>query len=225
MSAIFESRGSDLPYIEIIWRGRVEQDYAPVCPADVRWNLLFTRYQDRVRVTAEGATSQYVPKTQFEGAEFLVIKFKLGVFMPYLPAGTLLNGDALLPDASRQRFWLDSFAWGLPDFDNVETFVERLVREEVLISDPVVSAALQDERTALSSRTLRRRFLRATGLTPTTIAQIERAQQASALLEQGVPILDTVFELGYADQPHLTRSLRRFTGQTPAQILRLGQTA
>jgi hypothetical protein len=27
----------------------------------------------------------------------------------------------------------------------------------------------------------------------------------------------------YADQPHLTRSLKRFAGQTPAQIVRPGQ--
>lgn len=66
---------------------------------------------------------------------------------------------------------------------------------------------------------MRHRFLRATGLTQGTILQIERAKRASALLEQGVPILDTVYEAGYFDQPHLTRSLRRFVGKTPAQQL------
>jgi hypothetical protein len=33
-------------------------------------------------------------------------------------------------------------------------------------------------------------------------------------------ILDTVDLAGYADQPHLTGSLKRYMGQTPAQILR-----
>jgi AraC-like DNA-binding protein len=221
MSAIFESRLSDSPYIEIIWRGRVEQDYSPVCPADVRWNLLFTRYHDQVRVSAEGATSQFVPKNQFEGAEFLVIKFKLGVYMPFLPAGDLLNGDAVLPDASGQKFWLNGAAWEFPDFDNVEAFVDRMVREGDLAVEPVVKAALQHHPTDVSSRTVRRRFLYTTGLTPTTIQQIERAKQAAALLQQGVPILDAVYEAGYADQPHMTRSLRRFMGQTPAQIARM----
>jgi methylphosphotriester-DNA--protein-cysteine methyltransferase len=37
-------------------------------------------------------------------------------------------------------------------------------------------------------------------------------------LEQGMPIRDTVFEAGYFDQPHLTRALKHFIGQTPAQI-------
>lgn len=221
MSAYYESRLSDSPYVEIIWRGHAEQDHAPVCPADVRWNLLFMQRGSRVRVSAEGATSQFVPKTQPEGLQFLVIKFRLGVFMPYLPAGALLNGDEVLPEAGGSRsFWLNGFSWQLPDFENVEAFVDRLVRHEILVTDPVVQAALHQQPLHVAERTVRRRFLQATGLTPQTIAQIERAQKAAALLGQGVSILDTVYTAGYADQPHLTRSLRRFFGQTPAQIAR-----
>jgi hypothetical protein len=222
LSAIFEGRLSDSPYIEIIWRGRVEQDYAPVCPADTHWNLLFTRENGRVRVTAEGATTQFVPKTQSEGMEFLVIKFKLGVFMPGVPVSSLLNGDAALPDAAGHAFWLNSAAWELPDFDNAEVFVERLARQGALVKDPVVNAVLHEQPQEFSSRTVRRRFLQATGLTPKLIQQIKRAQQAAALLEKGMPILDVVHDTGYADQPHLTRSLRRFYGQTPARIAQPG---
>jgi AraC-like DNA-binding protein len=68
---------------------------------------------------------------------------------------------------------------------------------------------------------VRHRFLRATGVSQNHIYQIERAQRAAALLQQGVSILDTVYELGYYDQPHLTRSLRQWVGYTPAQLLRL----
>lgn len=218
MSAIFEGRRSDSPYIEMIWRGQVEQDYAPVCPADVRWNLLFTKRGHQVQVSAEGATTQFVPKNLSEGPEFLVIKFRLGVYMPHLPAGKLVNGEMLLPQAAGRSFWLQGFAWALPDFDNAEVFVNRLMREGVLAQDPIVHTALHAPMPAVSSRTVRRRFQLATGLTPGLIAQIERAQQAAALLGQGVPILDVVEQAGYADQPHLTRSLRRFIGQTPAQI-------
>jgi methylphosphotriester-DNA--protein-cysteine methyltransferase len=52
---------------------------------------------------------------------------------------------------------------------------------------------------------------------------MERAQRASARLQQGGSILDTVFELGYYDQPHLTRALKRWIGHTPAQIQRPGE--
>jgi AraC-like DNA-binding protein len=33
-----------------------------------------------------------------------------------------------------------------------------------------------------------------------------------------VSALDVARQAGYADQPHLTRSLKRFVGQTPSQI-------
>jgi methylphosphotriester-DNA--protein-cysteine methyltransferase len=56
-------------------------------------------------------------------------------------------------------------------------------------------------------------------LTQLHIYQAERARRAEALLRQGVSILDTVFEAGYYDQPHLTRSLKQFIGHTPGQIV------
>jgi hypothetical protein len=220
MSAVFEGRPSTSPYIEMIWRGHVEQDYSPVCPADARWNLLFAKSRGQIRVSVEGATSQFVPKNQFEGNEFLVIKFKLGVFMPYLPPGQLLNRDASLPDASSRSFWLNGLVWQVPDFENAETFVDRLVRKGLLVQEGMVNTVLQNQPLDVSLRTVRRRFLFTIGLTPTTIQQIERAQRAVDLLTRGVPILDTVYQLGYADQPHMTRSLKRFIGQTPAQIAR-----
>jgi len=42
-------------------------------------------------------------------------------------------------------------------------------------------------------------------------------------LKQGISILDVAHKAGYYDQAHLTRSLQRFIGQTPAQILRAEQ--
>jgi AraC-like DNA-binding protein len=38
------------------------------------------------------------------------------------------------------------------------------------------------------------------------------------LLGSGVPPLEVARRAGYADQPHLIRSLKRFVGQTPSQI-------
>lgn len=222
--AFMEGRRSDSPYIDMIWRGHSEPNYAPVCPADMRWNLLFTQSGGRIHVTAEGATTQHVSKFRAESAEYLVIKFALGVFMPHLTPDMIVDADATLPQAGGNRsFWLDGAAWELPDFENVETFVQRLVKQGALVIEPVVDSILQNRLPDVSSRTVRRRFIQSTGLTPKTIQQIERAQQAAALLSQGVPILDAVYELGYADQPHMTRSLRRFFGQTPAQITQSAQ--
>jgi hypothetical protein len=223
MEPFFEGRTSDSPYISMVWRGYNGPNYFPVCPADECWNLLFYQSEGRVRVTVEGPLTKATPKSHRDSAEFLVIKFTLGTFMPNFPVRGLTDTDALLPDATGRSFWLNSSTWQLPSYDNAETFVERLVREEILVVDPLVTAALQDHPVDSSFRTLRRRFLNATGLTQSYLRQLERARQAVSLLEKGTPILDAVYETGYSDQPHLTRSLRHFFDITPAQIARVSQ--
>jgi AraC-like DNA-binding protein len=130
-----------------------------------------------------------------------------------------MDSETILPGAASQSFWLKGAAWQFPDYENVETFVNRLVREEILVRDPLIPAVLQDQPQELSARTVRHRFLQATGLTQNHIRQFERAQRAAALLREGVSILDTVEAVGYYDQPHLTRSLKQFIGYTPAQLL------
>lgn len=154
------------------------------------------------------------------GAAYFGITFKLGAFMPHLPVSQLVNGAIELPKAACGAFWLQGAAWELPSFENADTFVERLTRAELLVHDPLVSSVLDDRPPDLSVRAVQYRFLRATGLTRGTIAQIERATYAEALLERGVPIADVIDEAGYSDQPHLTRSLKRLMGRTPAQIAR-----
>jgi hypothetical protein len=222
IETIFEGRQSDSPYVEMIWHGQAGSNYDVVCPADVRWNMLFLKHEGKVKVSVEGPLAEARPTTQPEGTEFLVIRFKLGVFMPHLPVAPLVNDDVTLPEGASKTFWLHGSTWQLPDFENVENFVDKLVRSDMLVRDPVVNAVLQDCPPEYSFRTVRRRFLHATGLTPKVIQQIERANQAAQMLEQGVSILDAAYELGYADQPHLTRSLRRYIGHTPAQIVREG---
>jgi methylphosphotriester-DNA--protein-cysteine methyltransferase len=110
--------------------------------------------------------------------------------------------------------------WEIPPFDNADVFVGRLIRQGVLVRDPVVDAVRAGRVTDLSIRTLQYHFLRATGLKHKTIQQIERAHRAVSLLEQGVPIVEAAYALDYCDQAHLTNALKRFIGRTPAHIAR-----
>src|SRR5262249_27543891 len=84
---------------------------------------------------------------------------------------------------------------------------------------PLIEAALRDELASASARTLRYRFQHSTGLGQHHIRQIKRAHRAVDLLHQGKSILETAYELGYADQSHLTRSLKRFLGYTPRELV------
>jgi hypothetical protein len=221
MNFISEGRVSDSPYVEMIWRGQAGSDYAPICPADGRWNLLLLRQNGRVKVSVEGPLTKARFTTQSEGTEWLVVKFKLGTFLSSLPVRSLLDTEAILPEAACKSFWLHGSTWQFPDYENTETFIDMLVHDDLLLRDPIVHAVLQDQPQEISLRTVRRRFLLATGLSPKAIQQIERAQQATALLEQGVSLLDVVDQASYADQPHMTRALRHYIGYTPAQIARV----
>jgi len=223
MTILSDERLSDSPYIETVTRGRTIRDGSSIRPAEINWHMVFVKENSRAHPLVVGPLTTAGIASWGEGAEILWVKFKLGAFMPHLPTKNYLDTETNLSDGSSERFWLKGSVWEFPDFENVETFINRLVREEILVCDPIVDAALRDQPPDVASRTVRHRFLRSTGLTQSHIRQFERAQRADALLKQGSSILDTVHALGYFDQPHLTRSLKQFIGYTPAQIIRMSR--
>jgi hypothetical protein len=221
MSIIFEERASDSPLVESIMQGRTDSTGATIRPAEMHWHMVLVKYKGHTQILVVGPWTASGALAYPEGAELLWIKLKLGTFMPHLPTADFLDTETPLPAAASHSFWLHGSAWQFPTYENADIFVDRLVRSDILVRDPVVNAGLQDQAQEIPSRTVRHRFRRATGLTQSHIRQMQRAQHAQDLLLQGVSILDTVDEAGYFDQPHLTRSLKQFTGYTPAQILQM----
>lgn len=224
MTILFDERLSDSPYVDKVMRGYTISQGAPTRPAEMKWHMVLTKHDGINQFIVVGPWTSSGVVTYGQDAEILWIQFKLGTFMPHLPMRAIIDKETALPEARSNTFWLKSSAWQFPDYDNADTFIDRLVREEILVNDPVVTAALQGHPQDVAPRTVRHRFLRATGLSQNQVFQHERAQQAAALLQQGVPILDTVYEAGYFDQPHLTRSLKQYIGFTPAQIQKATQS-
>jgi AraC-like DNA-binding protein len=214
----FEQRPSDSPFIERVWRTHSENAGAFISLALSHWQMCVWKGQGKTTVTVRGPETKATRAVCPPDTEFIGIVFRLGSFMPYLPARNLVDGDLNLPDASGRSFWLNGFTWAFPAYDSVEAFVDRLVREELLVCEPLVQAAVQGEALDWSLRSVQRRVWHATGLSRAAILQIDRARYAVSRLMEGAAILDVVAEAGYADQPHLTRSLRRFAGLTPAQL-------
>ena len=221
MELVFDERSANSSFVEMIWHTHSERAGTFTSVAVSNWEMVITTLDGKTVITARGPETR-VSEADFPAdAEFFGIIFKLGTFMPHLSLRTLLNRqDATLPKASSNSFWLHGSAWEFPTFENADVFVGRLIRQGLIVRDPVIEAAIQGHALDMSGRSLQYRFLRATGLTHKTIQQIERARSAVSLLEQGTPISDTAFELGYFDQAHLTNSLKRFVGKTPAQIAR-----
>ena len=222
-----EERPSDSPFIERIWHAKTESVGTLISQAATRCEMVIIKYEGKTTVTVRGPETKATPlPVQSPGAEYSGLTFITGAYIPQLPPKELINRrDVNLPEASNQSFWLDGSTWQIPNYENADTFVDRLVRENLLVRDPVVEAVLAGRSPDLSIRSVQYRFMQATGLTQSTIRQIKRARLAAALLEKGVSILDAVHKAGYADQPHLTRALKRYIGQTPAQIARMSQTA
>ena len=219
MPFILTERPSDSPFVQAVWRNESERAESFMSTAGTHWEMVWMRHWGQTTFTVRGPETKATPAELPAQAEWLGITFQLGTFLPDFPPGGLLDRQDVNLPATGKSFWLGGSTWEVPTYENADAFVGRLVRSELLVRDPLVEDALQDSPLDLSPRALQYRFQRATGLRRKAVQLIQRAWQATALLEQGFPILETTYRLGYFDQAHLTNSLRRYMGQTPAQIL------
>jgi hypothetical protein len=221
MFLVFNDRPSDLPVIERVWQSHSETGGVFHSMAAPHCGLVVSRLQGRTSITIRGPETRATLADCPAEGEWFGIHFPLGTFLPQLPGERLRDrNDVTLPSASSRSFWLDGSAWEYPTFENVETFVKRLMARGLIVTDGCVRATIEGATQWQSTRTLQRHFLRATGLSPSAIHQIERARQAVSLLKQGLPILDVVHQAGFYDQAHLTKAMNRFVGQTPAELQR-----
>lgn len=214
----FERQSSRSPMIEQTWQTRSVPEESFISVAVSHWEMVVTRQRGTARLTVRGPETKATPASIPEDAEFFGIQFSLGTFMPGLPPGQLVDSSRTLPRATKTSFWLDGSGWELPGPGNADVFVGRLVQAGLLVHDPIAAAALRGDVEGLSTRSVERRVSRATGLTRGAITQIRRAERAVGLLCRGDSPIDVARQAGYADQAHLTRSLRRLAGRTPSQI-------
>jgi AraC-like DNA-binding protein len=215
----FEDRASDHPFVEKVWRCHSERADSFLSVAANNFEMAITRLGGERFLTLRGPETRATTMDCPAEGEWVCIRFKLGTFMPRFLPGTLLDHkDVTLPSATGRSFWLNGSALEYPDFQNAETFVERLVKSGILSRDRVVQDTLLRSG-ELSSRSTQRHFLRSTGITYATFRQVERARYATNLLREGVPIFDVIVAAGYFDQAHLIRSLRHFIGETPTKII------
>jgi AraC-like DNA-binding protein len=217
----FDDRRSDSRLIERVWRSHSDCSGTFQSVAACHWEMVVTKHEGKMAITVRGPETKVTSAECPAHGDWFAIRFRLGTFMPLLLPGDLRDrNDVTLPNATGRSFWLNGSAWEFPNFENAETFVERLVRRGLIAEDRLVRATLDDEARELSTRTEQRRFLSVTGLTRGAIHQIERARRATNLLRRGTSILDACAAAGYYDQAHFTRSLQRWIGQTPAQVIR-----
>lgn len=121
-------------------------------------------------------------------------------------------------DPAAQLVWLE--AWLLPRWLAVRPRWNRLLGQS-LRNAARQGAAAAVHALGLSERQVQRQHRSQLGLTPVQIRRLQRAQEALQQLKEPCSaghLADLAAELGYADQAHLTRELREFTGLSPARL-------
>src|SRR5258708_192740 len=106
MGFIYEERASDSPYVETITHGWAMGAGSTIRPAECHWHMVIVRHAGGIQSIIAGPLTSAGIVSWGGAAEILWIKFKLGTFMPHLPAKKLLNVETPLPGAAKQSFWL-----------------------------------------------------------------------------------------------------------------------
>ncbi|NKZ08233.1 AraC family transcriptional regulator [Actinomadura latina] len=215
-----EHRASDSPYVARVWRGRAGGVESLTSVATSNWELVFWEFEGAVHAGVRGPETAASTVTAAGDSDSLGITFAHGTSMPHLPVAGLVDAERESPYADRRVFVLRGEEWEIPRFDSAEDLVGRLGRAGVVIRDPLVDEIVRGGPAGVGSRSVERRVASSTGLTQGAIRQIDRARHAAVLLGEGVPSLEVVHRLGYYDQPHMARSLRRFIGRTATQLRR-----
>lgn len=213
-------RPSETPLVDCVWRGSSVGCGTVTSVASSHWHLVVSEMDGQVGVTVHGPESRPVSLPLPSEGRWVGIRFRLGVILQDVRIAHLVDGDIALSPASRGSFWWKGGTWERPTFENAECLVDRLAREDLIGRDALVDDALRGSDDAVSPRTVQRRFRSATGQARGTVRQIERARAAAVRLREGATPAEVAHELGYYDQPHLTRAVRRFLGRTPAELAR-----
>lgn len=218
MGLRFTTRGSDSPWVDVVWTCTSDQVSEMTSVAATRCGLVLWEHDGRPHAAVTGPETATGTAPVPEGARFVGIEFAIGTSVRGIPISSLVNGGVELPDTTRSSFRLAGSRWERPGPDDAEALVERLVGDGAVVRDPIVGEVLRGGRPGVSERTLERRFRAAAGLTRGAVRQIERAREAAYLLAAGKGVADVVASLGYFDQPHLARALRRYVGRTATQL-------
>src|SRR5436853_3577686 len=140
-----EERPSDSPFVERIWRTRSEQAGSFTSISTAFWSMVIAKCRGRITISLHGPETGATFKEFPDEAEWFGIAFKLGTFVPDILPGSLIDGHINLRDTSGRSFSLRHSAWQFPNYENADTFVDRLVHAGLLVHDPLLNAVHQGD--------------------------------------------------------------------------------
>lgn len=211
---MYRQHPSVLPFVNCLWWIRVDEAGEWGDVARETWGLAFIRRIDGT-MAAElvGPSYRHVTFGGDVGDEYWGADFHPHVTMRGVDKPALTGKFVRLPVADGQ-FWVGNDAYPIPGFAELEGFLAGLGRQGIISSQ---AHAIVHQAT-VSRRSNQRYYRQTVGLSRRQSEQIKRAEQAASLLRTGMSPAEVAAEAGYADQAHLTRSLKKFLGRTPARL-------
>ena len=226
------------PHVDRLWwsAGDVTHDVETILPTG-RAQLIVTLLPDRAGATIQGPRSRPAEIDASTQRRAVGVAFRPGGTAPFLGVAATELTDRFVP---ADELWgrpvatlVDELAASSsPDavFDRLEAELVRRLRPE-----HSAAADLRAAETALASgarvddvaaalgvdrRRLAERFAERFGFGLKRYGRIRRFERALRTLRSGRPgtLATIAADLGFADQPHLSREVRHFAGVTPHQL-------
>ncbi|HSE61887.1 MAG TPA: helix-turn-helix domain-containing protein [Candidatus Saccharimonadales bacterium] len=216
---MYTQKESSLELINCVWHARVAHDGVYTDPANEYWSLGFIRHSSGF-FSAELYGPSLQPRTLdgHTSEEYWGIEFRAHVALNSIRKGEILNAHMALRTVD-MHFEIGDHQYVIPSYDDLENFAQQLQKDDVIMADSRLCRALRGNDTGFSERSRQRHFKSVTGLTKKQIEQLQRARHAFCLLQSGYSPARASQVSGYADQSHMTRSLKLLRGETPAQII------
>lgn len=211
-------RTSSHPWIDVVWQTVCLTDGIYRATPDGSWDLILSCAPDGTpTVFLTGQATEPVDVPYSEGEHSVVISFAAHVF---LASQTEARTGAALRFLEVQGgcFLLDGVPLALPSFAEAEALVDRMVAAGLLRSDELVARAFGERPKAASKRSVQQHFRKTTGITQKDFQQIRRAQEAVRQLKAGASAAEVAAGLGYADQPHMIKSIKKIMGHLPSNL-------
>lgn len=212
------SRSSSHPWIDTVWQTVCLSDGIYKATPDGSWDLIRSVAPDgRSFVFLSGQATEPVDVPYREGEHSVVISFAAHVYLAC--DREVRTGASIRPlDVNEGGFALDGIELPLPTFENAESLVDGMIGAGLLLSDDIVAKAFTARPRAASKRSVQQHFKTTTGITQKDFQLIRRAQEAVRRLKDGQNAAAVAIDLGYTDQPHMIKSIKKIMGALPSNL-------
>lgn len=209
--SFYAQRLSPFSIIDHYWHMRETIDGMYPLHITVKWGLVFFERDSERRMTIVGPRIS-PGEALFRAGEYIWgVTFHGDVLLRGYTKESLMNQVIDVPVVDNV-FTLVGHEFAVPAYDQLDDFVDQLVRGGVVETAPIA---------AVSHRDKQRKIKRYTGLTPKQIEQATRVDHALELLDQPLSLADIATQSGFADQSHMNRDFVRFIGRTPRDLRKL----